>query len=53
MTNIKNYSVYKGFYITDNRKERTYSIYTKQKEFLSTVGYDELDSEIRELEKEL
>ena len=49
---IKNYSIYRGFKITYNPKERTYTIYTRNNQFLGTVNDGELNSEIDLLEEE-
>ena len=47
----KKYDIIDGFIITWNPKERTYTIYTKSGEFLSTVNDGELKSEIDELKR--
>lgn len=49
---LKQYEVIDGYFVTENKKERTYSIYTKNGEFLSTVDYGELSAEIALLKKE-
>ena len=49
---IKNYNMYRGFKITYNPKERTYTIYSKSNQFLGTVNDGELNSEIDLLEEE-
>ena len=51
--NLKNFETYGNFRVTYNPKERTYTIYTKGNLYLSTVNDGELNSELRELEKEL
>ena len=48
-SDIRQYETYEGYLITKNLKERTYSIYSQNKEFLSTVNFGELNDEIREL----
>ena len=50
---IHNYKIYGHFKVTYNPKERTYTIYTMSNGYLSTVNDGELNSELRELEKEL
>lgn len=47
--NITNYKPYDDFLITENSKERTVSIYTKDKVFLSTVDHDDLSAEIERI----
>lgn len=44
------YKKYLGYYITENKKERTVSIYSPRWEFLSTVNEGELNAEIRRIE---
>lgn len=41
-----------GYIVTENTKERTYSIYSKTGEFLATVNDGEVLNEIRELDRE-
>lgn len=48
----KKYEVFNGYLITHNPRERTYSIYSKNGEFLSTVNDGELSSEIRRIEED-
>ena len=48
----KKYEIYGNYLITWNPKERTYTIYSKDGEFLSTVDDGELKAEINRLEKE-
>ena len=53
MTNPVKYETVDGFIVTRNYLDRTWTIYTKNKEFLSTVDDGELSSELRELKLEL
>lgn len=48
--NLKKYEIYGRFKVTRNDKERTWSIYTWDGEFLSTVDDGELHSELELLE---
>ena len=48
----KEFNYVGNYIVTQNRKERTYTIYTKSGTFLSTVNDGELLSEIRELDIE-
>lgn len=43
------YELIDGFIVTRNHTDRTWTIYTRNKDFLSTVDDGELSSEIREL----
>ena len=49
----KQYKVEGVFYLTENKRERTFSIYDKNWTFLSTVNEGELNAELAALEKEL
>lgn len=51
MSRPKQYDILGNFCVTKNPKERTFSIYTRDWVFLSTVNEGELYSEIEELEK--
>ena len=52
MPKLKQFFTVGNFKVTDNKKERTYTIYDENERFLSTVNYGELNSEIQELENE-
>ncbi len=52
MPKLKQFFTVGNFKVTDNKKERTYTIYDENEQFLSTVNYGELNSEIHELENE-
>ena len=52
MPKLKQFFTVGNFKVTDNKKERTYTIYDENEQFLSTVNYGELNSEIQELENE-
>ena len=51
----RKYTIYRGFIITENPKERTCGIYlnSNDEEPIRIVNDGELDSEINELEQEL
>lgn len=49
---LKNYSIHRGFHVTYNAKERTYTIYTSDDKYLSTVNEGELNSELDRLEND-
>ena len=49
----KQYFRFGNYIVTENKKERTVTIYTKSGKFLSTVDDGELSSECRELDREL
>jgi hypothetical protein len=48
----KKFEVFNGYLVTHNSRERTYTIYNRQGEFLSTVNDGELYSEIEKIENE-
>ena len=50
--NLKKYEIFGRFLVTRNDKERTWSIYTREGEFLSTVDDGELSSELELLDAE-
>ena len=52
MPKPKQYRIDGEFLITENRKERTHSIYTRDGKFLSTVDDGELHAELDSLRKE-
>lgn len=50
--NLKKYEIFGRFKVTRNEKERTWSVYTMEGEFLSTVDDGELNAELELLETE-
>lgn len=49
----REYKIIYGYVVTENKAERTCTIYSRSGEFLSTVNDGELSTEIRELDREL
>ncbi len=48
----KKYEIIGNYLVTWNPKERTYTIYSKEGKFISTVNDGELKEELDQLEKE-